>query len=79
MGFNSVFRVLWVAVGIAGFSLAYAQSGGTKELRASDAILTGPTSVPYGWVDFCGREPQECNQPILPPPRSRLRQPCGAC
>ena len=31
----------------------------------SDAALTGPTSVPYGWVDFCGREPQECNQPIL--------------
>jgi predicted transglutaminase-like cysteine proteinase len=22
--------------------------------------------MPYGWVDFCGREPQECNQPSLP-------------
>ncbi len=65
MGFNGIFRVLWIALGIAGFSLAYAQSGGTKELRASDAVLTGPTSVPYGWVDFCGREPQECSQPIL--------------
>ncbi|MGP8231138.1 MAG: transglutaminase-like cysteine peptidase [Methylovirgula sp.] len=65
MGFNGIFRGLWIALSIAGFSLAYAQSGGTKELRASDAVLTGPTSVPYGWVDFCGREPQECNQPIL--------------
>jgi predicted transglutaminase-like cysteine proteinase len=33
---------------------------------ASYAAVGAPTSVPYGWVDFCGREPQECNQPVLP-------------
>ncbi len=38
---------------------------GTLALHASYATLGGPTSVPYGWVDFCHREPQECNQPVL--------------
>jgi predicted transglutaminase-like cysteine proteinase len=33
---------------------------------ASYIGVGGTTSVPYGWVDFCGREPQECNQPVLP-------------
>ena len=27
---------------------------------ASAAIVGAPTSIPYGWVDFCGREPDEC-------------------
>lgn len=35
--------------------------------RASYAPLGAETSVPYGWLDFCGRQPQECNQPALPP------------
>ena len=26
-----------------------------------------PTSIPYGWVDFCDRQPQECDQPALAP------------
>jgi predicted transglutaminase-like cysteine proteinase len=34
--------------------------------EASYIGVGGPTSIPYGWVDFCGREPQECNQPVLP-------------
>jgi predicted transglutaminase-like cysteine proteinase len=65
MSFRGVVRSLLITFALAGASLAYSQSGGTKELRASVAALTGPTSVPYGWVDFCGREPQECNQPAL--------------
>ena len=24
------------------------------------AVVGGPTSIPYGWVDFCGRRPEEC-------------------
>jgi len=27
---------------------------------ASAAVVGAPTSIPYGWVDFCGREPDEC-------------------
>lgn len=32
---------------------------------ATFAIVGEQTSVPYGWIDFCGRQPQECNQPVL--------------
>ncbi len=39
---------------------------GTLALQASYATLGGQTSVPYGWLDFCRREPQECNQQALP-------------
>ncbi|MGA3304283.1 MAG: transglutaminase-like cysteine peptidase [Methylovirgula sp.] len=40
-------------------------NAGTLAPEASYAALGSQTSVPYGWVDFCQREPQECNQPIL--------------
>ena len=33
--------------------------------RASAATTLGETSIPYGWVDFCGRQPSECEQPAL--------------
>ena len=66
MSFKAVVRILSVTLVLASVTFAYAQSAATHEMRASTATLTGPTSVPYGWVDFCGREPQECNQPVLP-------------
>lgn len=28
--------------------------------------IGGETAIPYGWVDFCGRQPQECAQGVLP-------------
>jgi len=34
-------------------------------LRASYAIVGAETSVPYGWIDFCSRRPEECNGPRL--------------
>jgi predicted transglutaminase-like cysteine proteinase len=33
--------------------------------RATFAAVGEITSSPYGWMDFCIREPQECNQPAL--------------
>ena len=33
---------------------------------ASFAATGGKTSVPYGWMDFCGRRPEECKVPSLP-------------
>ncbi|MBZ4138462.1 transglutaminase-like cysteine peptidase, partial [Escherichia fergusonii] len=33
---------------------------------ASAAATGGKTSIPYGWVDFCGRRPAECNVSPLP-------------
>jgi predicted transglutaminase-like cysteine proteinase len=34
--------------------------------RTTAAVLGGETSIPYGWVDFCSRRPEECAQPVLP-------------
>lgn len=42
-------------------------SASTLMPQATYATIGGQTSVPYGWVDFCGREPQECRQPVLKP------------
>ena len=35
-------------------------------IRASYAEAGGPTSIPYGWIDFCGRHPEECTNTPLP-------------
>ncbi len=32
---------------------------------SSFASVGGRTSIPYGWVDFCGRRPKECKVPDL--------------
>jgi predicted transglutaminase-like cysteine proteinase len=34
--------------------------------RASFAAVGEEASIPYGWMDFCSRQPQECDQPVLP-------------
>jgi predicted transglutaminase-like cysteine proteinase len=44
---------------------AVAAASGNKMPRATYAVLGAQTSVPYGWLDFCHREPQECSQPSL--------------
>ncbi|WP_246688887.1 transglutaminase-like cysteine peptidase [Mesorhizobium sp. WSM4310] len=36
------------------------------------AAVGGPTSVPYGWVDFCHRRPKECKVPALPATNVKL-------
>ncbi len=34
--------------------------------KTSFARVGEETSIPYGWMDFCSRQPQECDQPALP-------------
>ena len=34
--------------------------------RASFAAVGEEAATPYGWIDFCARQPQECDQPVLP-------------
>jgi len=46
--------------------LGTVQPGSTAIISPSYAAVGGQTSVPYGWVDFCGRRPEECNVPGLP-------------
>jgi predicted transglutaminase-like cysteine proteinase len=33
---------------------------------ATSAAVGGKTSIPYGWVDFCGRRPEQCEVSALP-------------
>ena len=35
--------------------------------RAHSPKSAAPTSIPYGWVDFCRRRPEECNLGKLTP------------
>ena len=51
--------------------------GGAAEARmpqASYAAVGAETSIPYGWVDFCGRRPEECNGQRLPAVDVRLTE-----
>lgn len=50
-------------VAVLALPFAAARAGGLP--ASSFAIASGETSVPYGWVDFCQRQPRECAQPVL--------------
>ena len=43
-------------------------------LQASYAAVGSETSVPYGWVDFCSRRPEECDVDRLPAADVRLTE-----
>jgi predicted transglutaminase-like cysteine proteinase len=65
MRWGTIFRTVLISSAVAVLLVARVGAAESAELRASYATLGGETSVPYGWLDFCGREPQECNQPVL--------------
>ncbi|MBV8851682.1 MAG: transglutaminase-like cysteine peptidase [Methylobacteriaceae bacterium] len=48
-----------------GFIAAHA-SNAAGVMQSTFAPVGGPTSVPYGWVDFCQRYRGECEAPELP-------------
>jgi predicted transglutaminase-like cysteine proteinase len=33
--------------------------------KATFASVGAVTAIPYGWMDFCARQPQECDQPVF--------------
>jgi predicted transglutaminase-like cysteine proteinase len=58
------------AIATALFAFAFANFGEASEPtlpRASFAAVGASTSVPYGWVDFCSRRPEECTLGKLKP------------
>jgi predicted transglutaminase-like cysteine proteinase len=64
-----------VAVALAGAAFAnLSQASETAMPKASYAAVGGSTSVPYGWVDFCGRRPEECSLGKLQPLDVRLNK-----
>jgi predicted transglutaminase-like cysteine proteinase len=52
---------LLASLGLSGVA---AQAAGALP-TSNFALVGGETSIPYGWMDFCQRQPQECAQPSL--------------
>jgi predicted transglutaminase-like cysteine proteinase len=51
----------------AGFAIYFAFAADAAALpHATYAPVGQPTSIPYGWLDFCQREKVECQGPTLP-------------
>jgi predicted transglutaminase-like cysteine proteinase len=65
MGQGTIFRTMLASSVVVVAMMASAAAAASELPHASYATLGDGTSVPYGWVDFCGRQPQECNQPVL--------------
>ena len=61
--FSRLFVALCIVVS-ANYAVQAAGSG--KPLRAGAAMTGAEVPIPYGWMDFCQRQPQECSQPVLP-------------
>jgi predicted transglutaminase-like cysteine proteinase len=65
--FKSVVAATFAASIIGAAFVTFGQARETSLPNASFAAVGGPTSVPYGWVDFCGRRPEECSLGKLTP------------
>jgi predicted transglutaminase-like cysteine proteinase len=68
-------RIAFAATAAALFGVAFANMVEASENAApmaSYAAVGRSTSVPYGWVDFCGRRPEECSLGKLSPVDVRL-------
>jgi predicted transglutaminase-like cysteine proteinase len=70
MRFTSVKSV--VAASMLLLGATWAAGAQARLLQATYAAVGYETSVPYGWVDFCGRRPEECNVQRLPAVDVRL-------
>jgi predicted transglutaminase-like cysteine proteinase len=68
-------RIAFAAAAATAFGVAFAglvEASETSAPTASYAPIGHVTSVPYGWVDFCGRRPEECSLGKLSPVDVRL-------
>jgi len=63
---DSELRNGFVALLTALALVAPAASASAGTPRATFAAVGDETTIPYGWMDFCSRQPQECNQAALP-------------
>ena len=67
-----VARVAFGALLFAAVSGEISQASEPKLPSAGYAAVGGATSIPYGWVDFCHRRPEECSLGKLQPLDVRL-------
>ena len=62
---TQIAKFLLVSIAILGAVAATAPVAQAREITATYAAVGDVTRTPYGWVDFCGRRPNECRVPIL--------------
>jgi predicted transglutaminase-like cysteine proteinase len=62
----------FVAASMLLLGAAWGASAQAHLLQTSYAAVGSETSVPYGWLDFCGRRPEECDVQRLPAVDVRL-------
>jgi predicted transglutaminase-like cysteine proteinase len=70
-------RIAFAAAAATVFGVAFASLVEASETSApvsTYAPIGHVTSVPYGWVDFCGRRPEECSLGKLSPVDVRLNK-----
>jgi predicted transglutaminase-like cysteine proteinase len=68
-------RIAFAAAAATVFGVAFAslvEASETSAPASTYAPIGHVTSVPYGWVDFCGRRPEECSLGKLSPVDLRL-------
>ena len=68
-------RIAFAAAAATVFGVAFAslvEASETSAPASTYAPIGHVTSVPYGWVDFCGRRPEECSLGKLNPVDVRL-------
>eukprot|EP01037_Dinobryon_pediforme_P015366 gene15366-biopygen9357 len=56
------FKALVIGLGL----LSCSTGAEAKALKSTYIAIGNSTSVPYGWVDFCHRRPEECAVDALP-------------
>jgi predicted transglutaminase-like cysteine proteinase len=60
-------RILISVCLTAAFAIYFVFAADAASLpRATYAPVGEPTSIPYGWMDFCQRQKAECQGPVLP-------------
>ena len=59
-------NVALAAIAVVALATGAAAAPRDTSLHAGYAVLSGTTSVPFGWVDFCNRYSGECDGPALP-------------
>lgn len=63
---TSVARKIFATLILAAGAFAVEAGSRASETTASFAATGEATAIPYGWLDFCRRQPAECSQPVLP-------------
>ena len=62
---TEVAKFLLVSIALLGTFAGIAPAAQARDITATYAAVGDVTRTPYGWVDFCGRRPNECRVPIL--------------